>query len=180
MADEELLVAAREDAEAFGVFYQRRIDALLAMFYRNTRDRETAADLAAETFAAAASRMHEYDPERASALTWLFMFARRKRSDWQRRGGAQRRASEKLKVAPILLNDGELERVEERIDAGRHGDAAAILERLSEEYREVVAGHIVNLESYAELAERLQCSQAVVRQRVSRGLAHLRRLLGQP
>jgi DNA-directed RNA polymerase specialized sigma24 family protein len=37
----------------------------------------------------------------------------------------------------------------------------------------VVARHI-NGESYAEIAERLACSQSVVRQRVSRGLRTLR------
>ena len=56
-ADETLLLAAREDAEAFGEFYRRRVDAVLAFFLRRTHDREVAADLAAETFAAALSSL---------------------------------------------------------------------------------------------------------------------------
>jgi len=41
--DEELLVSARRDVEAFGVFYRRRVDAVLAFFLRRTGDRELAA-----------------------------------------------------------------------------------------------------------------------------------------
>jgi hypothetical protein len=41
--DEALLVAGRSDAEAFGRFYSRRVDAVLAFFLRRTGDRELAA-----------------------------------------------------------------------------------------------------------------------------------------
>ncbi|MGD0387294.1 MAG: hypothetical protein ABSB73_14320 [Solirubrobacteraceae bacterium] len=51
--DAELLIAAREDAEAFGEFYDRHIAKVLAFFRRRVPDAELAMDLAAETFAAA-------------------------------------------------------------------------------------------------------------------------------
>ncbi len=67
-ADEALLVAGRRDAEAFGLFYRRRVDAVLAFFLRRTGDRQLAADLTAETFAAALSALPRYSPELSSAL----------------------------------------------------------------------------------------------------------------
>ena len=45
--DEELL--ASHDSEAFGVFYDRHVRALLGYFARRTRDPEMAADLTAQT-----------------------------------------------------------------------------------------------------------------------------------
>src|SRR5512133_2251953 len=51
LTDEDLLCS--EDPEAFGVFYDRHVRALLAYFARRTGDAEVAADLTAETFASA-------------------------------------------------------------------------------------------------------------------------------
>jgi predicted RNA polymerase sigma factor len=66
-ADEALLVAGRSNAEAFGLFYGRRVDAVLAFFLRRTGDRELAADLTAETFAAALASLPRYSPRRSSS-----------------------------------------------------------------------------------------------------------------
>src|SRR3954462_643347 len=51
--DEDLLQATPDDPEAFGIFYRRHVDAVLAFFRVRTGDPELAADLMAETFAAA-------------------------------------------------------------------------------------------------------------------------------
>ena len=51
----------------------------------------------------------------------------------------------------------------------------ALLAELPKDQREAVAAHVVEDRGYAELAESLHISEAVVRQRVSRGLAGLRR-----
>ena len=55
-SDDDLLAATRAEPEAFAVFYRRHVQALLAYFARRTRDAELAADLTAETFAAALER----------------------------------------------------------------------------------------------------------------------------
>src|SRR5215210_3862520 len=49
--DDELL--SSDDPEAFGLFYDRHVKSLLGYFARRTHDPEVAADLTAETFAAA-------------------------------------------------------------------------------------------------------------------------------
>jgi DNA-directed RNA polymerase specialized sigma24 family protein len=55
--------------------------------------------------------------------------------------------------------------------------AVAALEELPADQRAAVVGRVVDERSYAELARRLQCSESVVRQRVSRGLRILRNRL---
>jgi DNA-directed RNA polymerase specialized sigma24 family protein len=51
--DAELLAVTAIDPEAFGAFYRRHLRAVLAYLLHRTRRPEIAADLTAETFAAA-------------------------------------------------------------------------------------------------------------------------------
>ena len=173
-ADEALLVLARRDSAAFGRFYSRRVDAVLAFFLRRTGDRWLAADLTAETFAAALVSLRRYDPGRSPALGWLFTIAHRKLVDSIRRGQVEDRSRRKLGLEPVIFTDEDIERVEQRAAAAAGDSVLAQLEQLSRDRREAIRGHVLNEESYAELAQRLRCSEAVVRQRVSRGLAELR------
>ena len=66
--DEELLAAVRREPEAFGIFYRRHVTALLGYFLRRTRDAELAADLTAETFAAALDGLRRFDPRRGEPV----------------------------------------------------------------------------------------------------------------
>jgi RNA polymerase sigma factor (sigma-70 family) len=174
LADEELLVAGRRDPDAFGAFYRRRVDAVLAFFLRRTGNRELAADLTAETFAAALAALPRYRPQRSTALAWLFTIAHRKLVDSIRRGQVEDRARRRLGLEPLVLGDEDIERVEQRAAAAAGDSALLALERLSAEQREAVAGRVLEEARYDELARRLRCSEAVVRKRVSRGLAELR------
>lgn len=173
-ADEALLVAGRSDGRAFGVFYERRVDAVLAFFLRRTGDRELAADLTAETFAAALSALPRYEPERSAALAWLFTIANHKMADSIRRGQVEDRARRRLRLEPLEFSDEDIERVEQRAAAAAGSSALIELERLSAEQRGAVEGRVLQESGYDELARRLRCSEAVVRKRVSRGLAELR------
>ena len=173
-ADEALLAAGRSDPEAFGRFYGRRVDAVLAFFLRRTGDRELAADLTAETFAAVFSTLPRYSPQRSSALAWLFTIAHHKLADSVRRGRVEDRARRRLGLEPLVFSDEDIERVEQRAAAADGGAALAELERLSAEQRGAIEGRVLHEIEYEELARRLRCSESVVRKRVSRGLAELR------
>lgn len=172
--DEALLVAGRREAEAFGLFYERSVDAVLAFFLRRTGDRELAADLTAETFAAALSALPRFDPRRSSALAWLFAIAHHKLVDSIRRGQVEDRARRRLRLEPLVFGDEDIERVEQRAAAAEGSIALRELERLSAEQRSAIEGRVLQETEYDELARRLRCSESVVRKRVSRGLAELR------
>ena len=86
-SDEDLLLSA--DPEDFGRFYDRNVHAILGYFSRRTHDPELAADLTAETFAAALVARRRYRIGATPPVAWLFGIAQHKLVDARRRGGAR-------------------------------------------------------------------------------------------
>src|SRR3954463_12764798 len=105
-SDETLLAALDAEPEAFAEFYRRHVTALLAFFVRRTRDPELAADLCAETFAAALAGAHRFRPERGPAVAWLYGIARRLLAHARRRGAVEDRARRKLGMSALALAHG--------------------------------------------------------------------------
>lgn len=172
-SDEELLAQTARDPEAFGRFYDRHERELLGFFYRATRRPDLAADLTAEVFAAALAGAAGFDSGRGSARTWLFAIARHELADTWARGRVEDRARRRLGMEPMALTDEALERISELGSSGA-GDVLGLLAALPEDQRAAVTGRVVHERDYAELAQALQCSESVVRQRVSRGLRTLK------
>ena len=170
--DEALLLSG--DLEDFGVFYDRYVRALLAFFARRTGDPEVAADLTAETFAAALAARKRFRPGSAGAAPWLFTIAHHKLSDYRRRGRAEGRMRERLGMEPVPVTDEDAELIR------RLGEevAAQIIEELPPEQREAVRAHVLEDRGYAEIARSEQVAEATVRKRVSRGLRLLRDRVG--
>jgi len=174
--DEELLLASVEDADAFATFYRRHVDGVLAYFAVRTRRPDVAADLTAETFAAALRGVRRYRRRQEPAGAWLYAIARNKLADAARRGAVADRARRRLGMEPVPLTDADLERVESLVDTAAAG-ASALTERLQAlppAQREAIVAHVLDERDYPEIARELRCSEAVVRKRVSRGLATLR------
>jgi RNA polymerase sigma-70 factor (ECF subfamily) len=173
-SDAELLAASAEEPEAFGLFYRRHVEALLRYLQARTGRPELAADVCAETFARALERADQFDPARGPGRAWLFTIAGSVLIDGMRRGQVEARARRRLGMPPRELTDADIERIEELADAGRGLDPAALVADLPADQREAVLARIVEERPYAEIASDLQVSEAVVRQRVSRGLSSLR------
>jgi RNA polymerase sigma factor (sigma-70 family) len=172
MSDEELL--ASRDTQAFGVFYDRHARALLGYFARRTGDPQAAADLTAETFASAIVAQDRYEPRGVPALAWLYTIAARRLADHHRRGAVETRMRRLLEMRTPELGEDDAAMI-----AVLAEDAAQdLLAHLPAEQRDAVSAHVIEDRGYAQLASELQTSEAVVRQRVSRGLAALRRRLG--
>jgi RNA polymerase sigma factor (sigma-70 family) len=177
LSDSELLELTVEEPDAFGAFYDRFEEELLAFFMRATRRAEVAADLTAEVFAAALSSARLYRGELGSARAWLFGIARHELADTWQRGRVEDRARRRLGLEPVNLSDETLERIDE-LDALATG-VLRLLEDLPDDQRAAVKGRVLHERSYDELARSLSCSQSVVRQRVSRGLHNLRQRMEQ-
>jgi RNA polymerase sigma-70 factor (ECF subfamily) len=176
LSDSALLELTAEDPDAFGAFYDRFEEEVLAFFARATRRADLAADLTGEVFAAALSSAGLYRPELGSARGWLFGIARHELADTWQRGRVEDRARRRLGLEPMTLSDEALERIDE---LGAHGGTLRLLEDLPEDQRIAVKGRVLQERSYDDLARSLACSQSVVRQRVSRGLRTLRERLEQ-
>jgi RNA polymerase sigma factor (sigma-70 family) len=173
LTDEELLVAG--DPDSFEVFYRRWVKPLLGFFVRRTGDAELAADLTAETFAAALAVRGRYRPERGVASAWLFGIAANKLAFAQRRGYAERRARRRLGMERIEVDDENLARIER---LGETVVASSLVERLVPDQRNAITAHVVEGRGYEDIALELHTSETVVRKRVSRGLAAIRQRMG--
>jgi RNA polymerase sigma-70 factor (ECF subfamily) len=168
-SDEELL--GSDDPEAFGMFYDRHVKSLLGFFARRTGNPEVAADLTAETFASAIVARRRYVAGEAPAVAWLFTIARRRLADYHRRGDVEDRARREVAMERRRLSAEDKDMI--RLLA--EDAAGALLAGLPADQRAAVAGHVVDERGYPELARELRAPEATIRQRVSRGLATLRR-----
>jgi RNA polymerase sigma-70 factor (ECF subfamily) len=168
--DGELLAATATEPAAFGAFYRRHVRGPLAVFRRRGASAEVALDLAAETFAAAleASRRYELRPE--PARNWLYGIAWNKLHEAHRRGAGEDRVRRALGMAPIVLTDEGIERIEALAGA----PALDLLDDLPAPQRDAVRARVVDGRAYEEIAEELRCSASLVRKRVSRGLETMR------
>jgi RNA polymerase sigma-70 factor (ECF subfamily) len=176
-SDADLLGAvADRDGAAFSAFYRRHLAEVLAYLVRETGDSELAADLAAEVFAAVLLSAGRYEAQVPSALPWVIGVARHKLLMSWRRGRVEARARHRLGLEPVELDDLALERIEQLADAGV-GRLEQMLEQLPPMEREAVRWHVVDEIGYQEIAKQLNCSEMVVRKRVSRGLGRLRNQL---
>ena len=167
--DAELLRRTPASAAAFGVFYRRHERGVGAYFMRRTREPELAADLTAETFAAAFAGVRRFRGD-APAAAWLYGIAHHV---WQRslegrqvEDRARRRLGLELHLTPEVLD-----RFEHLASAQ---SVRLILDDLPLEQAEAIHRRIVNDASYDDVAVDMRCSPGVARQRVSRGLRALR------
>ena len=171
MSDEALLVGGGRE---LGVFYERYESWLLGYFGAATRSAEIAADLTAETFAAAIESRDGFDAARGNARMWLFGIARNVLAASTRRGRVEAAARRRLGLQALVLEPGELHAIDQLI--AREGDARVRewLATLPPEQAEALQARVLDEREYADIAAELRCSEAVVRQRVSRGLRKLR------
>src|SRR5690348_3418328 len=164
--DGELLVATATDPDAFGTFFRRHVRGVLAFFRRRGANAEVALDLTAETFAAALEASPRYELRPEPARNWLYGIAWNKLHEAQRLGRADDAVRRALGMAPIVLTDEGLERIE----ALAGSPALELMDALPAEQRDAVRARVVDGREYQEIADALRCSSSVVRQRVSRGL----------
>jgi RNA polymerase sigma factor (sigma-70 family) len=167
--DERLLATTRAEPAAFGAFYRRHEARVLGYFLARVGDPEVAADLTAETFAAALGSAHRFRPRKEPASAWLFGIARNTLAMSRRRGRVEVRARRRLGMAPIVLTDEAIERLAELDHT-----ALALVDDLPNEQQAAVRARVIDERDYPDIAKDLRCSEAVVRKRVSRGLGTLR------
>jgi RNA polymerase sigma-70 factor (ECF subfamily) len=155
--------------------YREHARRLAGYLMRATSDAEVAADLVAETFAAAMVARDRYRAELGAPTTWLYGIASHKLSDWRRRGYAEDRARRRLGIErPVLSEDDHAE-------FSRLADEVTVVDLLEElpcDQRAAVRARLLDDRAYGDIALAEGVSEAAIRQRVSRGLASLRQRIG--
>lgn len=177
-SDGELLKASvLGDGAAFAALYRRHLPGVVGYLLRETGDREVAADLAAEVFAAVylvAGRFRARGD--GSAAMWIRGIARNKLLESRRHGRVEDRARRRLAFEPEALEDADLARVDE-LAGEAEVDVVGLVDELPARQRFAVRSRVLDEREYAEIASELECSELVVRQQVSRGLKRLREQL---
>jgi RNA polymerase sigma-70 factor (ECF subfamily) len=161
------------DPAALEAFYRAHYDQLLRYFTSRVSDPHDVADLVADTFVGAIAAARSYDPRRGRPIAWLFGIAHNvHRRSYRRRDADQRVAS---RVAGRrLLDDEDISRIEEQIDAERRLAGRQLLDGLSATERELV--ELVELDGFTpqEAAQATGVTSAVARIRLFRARAKLR------
>ena len=136
-------------------------------------DPELAADLAAETFAAALVAARRFRSDGAPASAWLVGIARNVLANSARRAQVEDRARRRLGMEPIALDDELLARIER---LGGDARVEALLARLTPEQSDAVRAACSRSRTTPGSRRGCAARRASVRQRVSRGLSALRRI----
>ena len=168
--DEQLLAVTPENPAAFAVFYRRHEGAVLGYFMRRAGNAELAADLAAETFAAALLGARRYRSDRGEGLAWLYGIARHRLMRSLEQGRVEDRARRQLALPRVQIDEDVAERIE------RLGAEERALELLPPDQADAVRARVLERRSSKDIAASVRVSEAVVRKRVSRGLLTLRGL----
>ena len=177
-----LLVASRDDPDAFAAFYDAYAERVLVFFTRRVLDVEMVFDLLSETFAIALERRTQFrgaTPEQEQG--WLFSIARSELSHYWRDGNVERTALARMGVPVPGLTDPQIERIEDM--SGLSEVAAPLAEAMASlpsDQRRAVELRVVEEYGYAEVAQALGITEQNARARVSRGLRGLALALQVP
>lgn len=173
-SDAELLLATREEIDAFGHFYRRHVRWVLGFLARRLRDPELAADVTSEVFAAALLAVDSYDPARGDPNSWLFGIVSNKLGTAVRRGAAEDRARRRLQMQAVPLDRSDRVWIESLAAGDDSESITDLLSDLPVEQSSLLTGRVIEGRSYEDLAREHALAEATVRKRVSRGLASLR------
>jgi RNA polymerase sigma-70 factor (ECF subfamily) len=169
-SDEELLTGG--GAHGFALLYERRYPLIRGYLRRRVGPHpDLVLDLVAETFAHALERREQFDPQRGTAIGWLLGTARHLLLEAVRKGRVADASRLRLGMERIVVADEQLEMIERESTS----ELERSLMRLPQEQREAIERRVLAEEPYAAIAARIGCSEQVVRKRVSRGLATLKR-----
>lgn len=178
MNEEPIATALRRsvrDADAFLPLYRTHAEPLLIFVIRRVYEVEVAWDLTAETFARAYRKRGSFRGKTdLEAAGWLYAIAQRQIARYFRRGAAEKRMVERMKMQVPEPDSEEIARIVEL--AGIEHLRTTVrteLERLSAPQRDALELRVVGELPYDEVAQRLGISPQAARARVARGLKTL-------
>jgi RNA polymerase sigma-70 factor (ECF subfamily) len=153
----------------FERLYEDHARPLFGFLAYRTGDRALAEDVMSEAFERVLKARKRYDPEKASAKTWIYSIALNCLRDHQRRQGAEVRALHRVGgPGDLELSEPGFDRAETRDEVQR------ALRHLSDEEREVVALRYGGDFSAKEMAKLLGERETTVEGRLYRALRKLR------
>jgi RNA polymerase sigma-70 factor, ECF subfamily len=171
MTDAELIAASLDEAERFGLVFDRHFAEIHRYLHRRV-GRELADDLAAETFVAAFDRRRDYDLTRPDARPWLYGIASNLlRNQWR---SERRRLLAYARAAVDESGYGDHDAALDRADAAAAGPLVArALACLEDRDRDTLLLLAWGELSYDEIADALGVPLGTVRSRIHRARAQV-------
>jgi RNA polymerase sigma-70 factor (ECF subfamily) len=160
----------RAAEQEFAALYEDHVWSVYGFFGYRVSSRTDAEDLTQLTFERALRAWGRFDPERASARTWLMSIANNLLIDHYRRDRSGSRE-------PVEDHLSRRELITEDEDAGLSPEIAAALEQLGERERELIALRFGGELTGPEIADLTGLSLANVQQILSRSLRKIRVIL---
>ena len=155
--DAELILASCEYPRAFRELYDRWAPSILEYFVRRVLDPEIAADLMAETFAAAFESRARFRDVGRPGGAWLYGIASRKLSHFYRHQRVEMRAASRLGMQRAEIDAASAAEIAALVDRDeRLAPACAALASLSPAERGAVELRVIEELGYAEIAARLK------------------------
>ena len=175
--DLEALLAqvALGNRAAFGTLYRSTCDRLFGICVRVLNERAEAEEALQEVFTSVWRKAAQFDPGKASALSWLGMMARNKAID-RLRARPERNTLTTLDLAAELSDPAAspLDQTEALAEAQR---LKRCLDDLEPQRRSLIRDAFFGGLTYEELARRAQAPLGSVKSWIRRGLAQLRACL---
>lgn len=157
-----------DDPAALEAFYRRHVDAVMRFVVRRVSDPHLAADLTADIFLAVLDSAHTYAPNRGSEIAWLYGIARNVVSAQHRKAAREARMTSRV-AGRRLMDDDDLARMEERIDAERRmRGALEAMQGLPEGERAVLELVVIDQLTVTEAAKALGIRHVTARVRLHR------------
>ena len=187
LSDPEVVVLARKGSEAaYRELLSRYERPVFSLVFRMVRDRETAEDLAQETFIKVLNNLDRYSPE-FKFSSWLFKIANNLTIDHLRRrrvdtisieGAPDAVTAESAKATSIAVVSGDESPLEE-LESRELGTAIErAIGKLRPEYRACIMLRHVEDKSYEEIAEIVKLPLGTVKTYIHRARHELRAALG--
>lgn len=174
-ADSLILAIARDgDRAAFVSLFHQFAPRLKGYLIRLGAPAAQADELAQEALVMVWRKAHLFDPDRASAATWLFRITRNLRLD------AARRDRSAAAFEPDLTDAPDSPQTPEGLALGRQRDerVRSALAHLPQDQREVLRLSFFQDRPHAEIAELLGLPLGTVKSRIRLALQRLRSTLG--
>jgi RNA polymerase sigma-70 factor (ECF subfamily) len=159
----------------------QHIDSLYRYALSLTRNRDDAEDLVQDTYVRALPALHRLRSD-SNLKSWLFTIMR---NNWINQLRKRNTTRQLIQIGPETNRDDELaphylDSLEILVSEEGNIRVRSAIEKLSDEFREIIQLREFEDLSYAEIAHVLDCPVGTVMSRLARARARLRNLLADP
>ena len=171
----DLVRVAGGDREAFRRVYAQTAGKLFGVCLRVLSDANASEDVLQEVYVSVWRQAAQFEPARASPITWLCAIARNRAIDHKR---AHHRTAERFGAAmPANVRDQAVAVDDALVSAERERRAVDCIDRLADPQRGAIKDAFLGGFTYLQIAERDQVPLGTMKSWIRRGLLEIRRCM---